>query len=45
VQRLVISRMQREEYRKRLQEAAEVLQQAPGAAPGDRLDEETPAAA
>jgi alkylation response protein AidB-like acyl-CoA dehydrogenase len=45
VQRLVISRMQREEYRQRLQEASEVLQQAPGAASGDRLGEEEPAAA
>jgi acyl-CoA dehydrogenase len=45
VQRLVISRMQREAYRQRIQEAAEVLQQAPGAATGDRLGEEEPAAA
>ncbi|HEX2233509.1 MAG TPA: hypothetical protein VHG69_09110 [Thermoleophilaceae bacterium] len=41
----MISRMQREEYRQRLQEAAEVLQQAPGSTAGDRLGEEEPAAA
>jgi hypothetical protein len=28
--------MQRQEYQERLQHAAEVLSQAPGAAPGDR---------
>jgi alkylation response protein AidB-like acyl-CoA dehydrogenase len=39
VQRLVISRMQRQEYQGRLQEAAEVLSQAPGAATGDRTGE------
>jgi alkylation response protein AidB-like acyl-CoA dehydrogenase len=37
VQRLVISRLQREEYLKRLSEAQEILEQAPGNAPGDRL--------
>jgi acyl-CoA dehydrogenase len=35
VQRLVISRMQRQEYAARLREAAEVLEQAPGASPGE----------
>ena len=35
VQRLVISRMQRQEYADRLKEAAEVLEQAPGTATGD----------
>jgi acyl-CoA dehydrogenase len=35
VQRLVVSRMQRQEYQGRLAQAAEVLSQAPGAAPGD----------
>jgi acyl-CoA dehydrogenase len=50
VQRLVVSRMQRQEYRERLEKAAEVLEQAPGAAPGDRLapdkaEEREPAAA
>jgi acyl-CoA dehydrogenase len=45
VQRLVISRMQRQEYQERLKLAAEVLEQAPGAAPGDAIGEETPAAA
>ena len=34
VQRLVISRMQRQDYQERLQAAAEVLQQAPGTATG-----------
>jgi len=34
VQRLVISRMQRQEYLNRLQAAAEVVEQAAGAAPG-----------
>jgi len=42
VQRLVISRMQRAEYQERLRAAAEVLEQAPGAAP--EADQE-PAAA
>jgi len=35
VQRLVISRMQRQEYADRLKEAAEVLEQAPGTATGE----------
>jgi hypothetical protein len=35
VQRLVISRMQREQYQQSAQAAAEVLEQAPGNAPGD----------
>jgi acyl-CoA dehydrogenase len=35
VQRLVVSRMQRAEYRGRLADAATVLEQAPGNAPGD----------
>jgi acyl-CoA dehydrogenase len=35
VQRLVVSRMQRAEYRQRLDDAASVLEQAPGNAPGD----------
>jgi acyl-CoA dehydrogenase len=35
VQRLVVSRMQRNEYRERLQYAGEVLEQAPGSATGD----------
>ncbi|MEX2195534.1 MAG: acyl-CoA dehydrogenase family protein [Thermoleophilaceae bacterium] len=39
VQRLVISRMQRQDYQRRLQEAADVLSQAPGAAPGDKISE------
>ncbi len=34
VQRLVISRMQRQEYQQRLREAAEILEQAPGTATG-----------
>jgi acyl-CoA dehydrogenase len=34
VQRLVVSRMQRREYQERLDQAAEVLEQAPGAATG-----------
>jgi hypothetical protein len=38
VQRLVISRMQRQEYAERLKAAAEVLEQAPGAATGDIAD-------
>jgi alkylation response protein AidB-like acyl-CoA dehydrogenase len=37
VQRLVISRLQRAEYERRLSEAAEVLEQAPGNAPGDAV--------
>jgi len=35
VQRLVISRMQRQEYQERLKDAAEVLEQAPGTPTGD----------
>ena len=35
VQRLVISRMQRADYQRRIEEAAEVLEQAPGNAPGE----------
>jgi acyl-CoA dehydrogenase len=38
VQRLVISRMQRQEYAERIKAAAEVLEQAPGAATGDAAD-------
>jgi len=49
VQRLVVSRMQRTEYQERLKAAAEVLEQAPGAAPGDsateKATEKEPAAA
>jgi len=37
VQRLVIARMQRQDHQARQQEAAEVLEQAPGAATGDPL--------
>ncbi|MBA3306409.1 MAG: hypothetical protein H0U25_10865, partial [Thermoleophilaceae bacterium] len=40
VQRLVISRMQRQDHQTKHQEAAEVLQQAPGTAPGDPLEPE-----
>jgi alkylation response protein AidB-like acyl-CoA dehydrogenase len=39
VQRLVVSRMQRSEYRERLEHAASVLEQAPGNATGDVLSE------
>jgi acyl-CoA dehydrogenase len=46
VQRLVISRMQREEYLGRLQAAAEIVQQPPGAPEGDAVrKEQAPAAA
>ncbi len=45
VQRLVISRMQRQEYQQRLGEAAEVLSQAPGAATGDDARKREKAAA
>ncbi|HEV2074800.1 MAG TPA: acyl-CoA dehydrogenase family protein [Thermoleophilaceae bacterium] len=38
VQRLVISRMQRQAHQERLREAAEVLVQPPGAPPGDRAE-------
>ena len=37
VQRLVVSRMQRQEYLRRMHEAAEVLAQAPGTATGARI--------
>jgi acyl-CoA dehydrogenase len=39
VQRLVVARMQRNEYRERLQYASEVLEQAPGSAAGDVIGE------
>ena len=39
VQRLVVSRMQRAEYSHKIAAATEVLQQAPGNAPGDRADD------
>ena len=42
VQRLVVSRLQREEYLRRLSEGQEVMEQAPGNAQGDRM---APAAA
>ena len=46
VQRLVISRMQRQDYRERREAAAEVLEQAPGTATGDSaIPEKEPAAA
>jgi len=46
VQRLVISRMQRQEYRQRVLEQTEVLDQAPGTAPGDTAEaQKQPAAA
>ena len=47
VQRLVVSRMQRRDYQERIAAAAEVLEQAPGAAPGDPAPakEKAPAAA
>jgi acyl-CoA dehydrogenase len=45
VQRLVVARMQRSEYQERLSAAAEVLEQAPGAAPGDQLGDKEPATA
>ena len=46
VQRLVISRMQRQDHQAKFQESAEVLQQAPGTAPGDPLEsDKEPAAA
>jgi alkylation response protein AidB-like acyl-CoA dehydrogenase len=37
VQRLVVSRMQRAEYQRRLGDAAAVLEQAPGNAPGSNV--------
>jgi alkylation response protein AidB-like acyl-CoA dehydrogenase len=39
VQRLVVSRMQRTEYQRRLEDAASVLEQAPGNATGDVIGE------
>ncbi len=46
VQRLVVARMQRQEYRERREATAEVLEQAPGTATGDSAIAETePAAA
>ncbi len=41
VQRLVVSRMQRAEYRQKLSEAQEILQQAPGNASGDAAHDST----
>jgi acyl-CoA dehydrogenase len=41
VQRLVIARMQRQEYLRRLEEAAQVLEQPPGAATGATADAES----
>src|SRR4051794_13042151 len=41
VQRLVVSRMQRQEYNAKLREAADVLQQAPGTSPGAALRDAT----
>ena len=35
MQRLVISRMQRADYQRRIEEAPQVLEQAPGNAPGE----------
>jgi len=43
IQRLVVSRMQRQDYTERLKEAAQVLQQPPGAPTGDVLEEAAPA--
>jgi alkylation response protein AidB-like acyl-CoA dehydrogenase len=37
VQRLVISRMQRTQYLRRVEQAATVVEQAPGSAPGDAI--------
>ncbi len=45
IQRLVVSRMQRQEYTERLKEAAQVLEQPPGGATGDMLGEAAPAVA
>ena len=45
VQRLVISRMQRQEFQERLREAAEVLDQAPGTATGATAEQREKAAA
>jgi len=40
VQRLVISRMQRAEYRQKLTEGQEVNAQAPGTSPGETAESE-----
>jgi acyl-CoA dehydrogenase len=45
VPRLVVSRMQRQAYQDKLKEAAEVLQQAPGAAPGNTIGDAAQAVA
>jgi alkylation response protein AidB-like acyl-CoA dehydrogenase len=45
VQRLVVARMQRQEYNAKLREAAEVLQQAPGTSTGDELPDAAVSAA
>jgi acyl-CoA dehydrogenase len=46
VQRLVISRMQRQAYQESLKQAAEVLEQAPGSAPSEEpVEDRAPAAA
>ena len=45
VQRLVISRMQRQAYLEQLAAAADVMEQAPGAAQGDELGDKSPVAA
>jgi acyl-CoA dehydrogenase len=45
VQRLVVARMQRQEYQDRLEAAAEVLEQAPGTATGKKVGEKEPAPA
>jgi acyl-CoA dehydrogenase len=45
VQRLVVSRMQRNEYQEQLKAAAEVLEQPPGGSTGDAVGSGEPAAA
>jgi alkylation response protein AidB-like acyl-CoA dehydrogenase len=45
IQRLVVSRMQREAFQQAVREAAEVLQQPPGGATGDSATAEEAAAA
>jgi hypothetical protein len=45
VQRLVVSRMQRQAYFERLKQAAEVLQQAPGAPPENPIGDAAQAVA
>jgi acyl-CoA dehydrogenase len=45
VQRLVISRMQRQEYNAKLRDAAEVLQHPPGSSPGQALRDAAASAA